>query len=136
MIDRDGREQKATKRRRLDQRQGDSFLDFNRPVDEMAGVRGPPHDLFVEQRKHRGNRAARKTTRRSEFEPRSMTPMRLGRRKRIGDSKHALSAQQAFGCPAPQRLARARTSLGFRHEVSMRRKKPFFIGRPHARSHP
>src|SRR5271169_391686 len=113
---------KATKRRRLTSAKA-TPSEFNRPVEEMPRPR--PHITFS---LNSGNTAApsrSKTTRRSEFEPRSMTPMRSAAAR--GSGSDIRSAHDKPWVPSPQRLA-APGQARIRHEVSMGG-KAFFIGR-------
>src|SRR3954469_16541353 len=113
---------KATKRRRLTSARV-TPSGFKRPVDEMPRPR--PHITFS---LNSGNTAApsrSKTTRRSEFEPRSMTPMRSGAAS--GSGSNIRSADDKPWVPPSQGLAAPRQAR-VRHEVGMSR-KAFFIGR-------
>src|SRR5580704_6222513 len=113
---------KATKRRRLTRARA-TPSGFNRPVEAIPRPR--PHITFS---LNSGNTAApsrSKTTRRSEFEPRSMTPIRSAAAS--GSRSDIRSAYDKSWVPSPQRLAAPRQAR-ICHEVSMRG-KALFIGR-------
>src|SRR5947209_14919514 len=113
---------KATKRRRLTSAKA-TPSGFNRPVDEMPRPR--PHITFSLKSGNTAAPSRSKTTRRSEFEPRSMTPTRSAAAN--GSRSAIRSAHDEPRVPSPQRLA-APGQTRIRHEVRMGR-KGFVIGR-------
>src|SRR6516165_325980 len=113
---------KATKRRRLTSANA-TPSGFKRPVEAIPRPR--PHMTFSLNSGNNAEPSRSKTTRRSEFEPRSMTPMRW--LAAHGSRSGIRSAHDKPGMPSPQCLAPSGKAR-IRHEIRMGR-KTFFIGR-------